>query len=220
MDLEKFRDDVYNITEKLSSKLNEQSSPKLSYVREVLIELYQKNLVKINHSVLELIVASNLISKGYSVDVEKKISDILICDIFAQNGNKNEIVEIETGFTPPEHALDTVDYYSGRIMSKIARYSKYCTKFSLATPVIGILPIPKLFLTNPKNRTKNEVEVIQAHCNRFYKNPPINFEDIRNARLDSVYLIHIDKGIAKELTPSEYIDLTENVLRKSEINSF
>ena len=100
-------------------------------------------------------------------------------------------------------------------MSKIARYSKYCTKFSLATPVIGILPIPKLFLTNPKNRTKNEVEVIQAHCNRFYKNPPINFEDIRNARLDSVYLIHIDKGIAKELTPSEYIELTEKVLKKS-----
>lgn len=220
MDLEKFRDDVYNITEKLSSKLNQQDAPKLTFVREKLIEMYQKNLVKINHSVLELIMASNLISKGFSVDVEKKLSDILICDIFAENGNDSEIVEIETGFTPPEHALDTIDYYSGRIMSKIARYSKYCSKFSLATPVIGILPIPKLFLIPPKNRTEMEIEKIHTHCNRFYKNPPINYDDIKNAEVHSVYLIHIDKGIAKELTPSEYLESTEKIREKSEFNSF
>ena len=76
MDLEKFRDDVYEITEKLSKNLQENDVPKLNYVRQRLIELYQENLVKINHSVLELICASNLISRGYTVDAEKSVSDI------------------------------------------------------------------------------------------------------------------------------------------------
>jgi len=71
LDLEKFRDDVYELTEKLSRHLQENDIPKLNYVRQRLIEMYQENLVKINHSVLELICASNLISRGYVVDAEK-----------------------------------------------------------------------------------------------------------------------------------------------------
>jgi len=172
MDLEKFRDDVYKITEKLTLRIDQKDAPKLAFVRDVLIEMYEKNLVKINHSVLELISAANLIAKGYSVDIEKRISDILICDVFAIKGYKKDIIEIETGFTPPEHALDTLDYYSARIISKISRYSKYCSKFSLATPAIGLLPIPKLFLKSPKEREKNEIQKIKSHCDRFYKNPP------------------------------------------------
>ncbi len=142
MDLEKFREDVYQVTEKLSQNLQESDIPKLNYVRQRLIEMYQENLVKINHSVLELICASHLISRGYTVDAEKSVSDILVSDIYAKKGDGSTIIEIETGFTPPDHALDTVDYYIARIISKIARYSQHCSKFSLATPVIGVLPIP------------------------------------------------------------------------------
>ncbi|HET6517700.1 MAG TPA: hypothetical protein VFG25_05725 [Nitrosopumilaceae archaeon] len=218
MDLEKFRNDVYEITETLSHHLNKNDLPKLNYVRQKLIELYEQNLVKINHSVLELICAANLIKNGYSVDVEKSISDILVCDLFATKGDGTTIVEIETGFTPPEHALDTVDYYIARIISKIARYSKFCSKFSLATPVIGILPIQKLFLYPPNARDKDEISKIKSFCDRYYKNPPIEFDDILNARLHSVYLINIDKGFAKELDPNGYLELTEGLLSKSEVD--
>lgn len=218
MDLEKFRNDVYEITETLSHHLNKNDLPKLNYVRQKLIELYEQNLVKINHSVLELICAANLIKNGYSVDVEKSISDILVCDLFATKGDGTTIVEIETGFTPPEHALDTVDYYTARIISKIARYSKFCSKFSLATPVIGILPIQKLFLYPPNARDKDEISKIKSFCDRYYKNPPIEFDDILNARLHSVYLINIDKGFAKELDPNGYLELTEGLLSKSEVD--
>ncbi|MEE9563812.1 MAG: hypothetical protein V3V69_02665 [Nitrosopumilaceae archaeon] len=218
MDLEKFRNDVYEITETLSHNLNKNDLPKLNYVRQRLIELYEKNLVKINHSVLELICAANLIYHGYSVEVEKSVSDILVCDLFATKGDGTTIIEIETGFTPPEHALDTVDYYTARIISKISRYSKFCSKFSLASPVIGILPIPKLFLTPPNAREKNEVSKIKSFCDRFYKNPPIEFVDILNAHLHSVFLINIDKGFAKELDPNGYVDLTEKLLYKSEVD--
>ncbi len=217
MDLEKFRNDVYDMTERLSKNLKENDMPKLNYVRQQLIEMYQKNLVKINHSILELICASNLISRGYAVDVEKDVSDILVCDIYAKKGGGNTIIEIETGFTPPEHAMDTVDYYAARIMSKISRYSQHCTKFSLATPVTGILPISKIFLLPPNARKKEDVNKVKNLCDRYYKNPPINYDDILNAHLHSIYLINIDKGFAKELDPQGYVDLTKNLLGSSEV---
>ena len=218
MDLEKFTDDVYAITEKLSANHDDKIKSKLNFVRQRLIELYEKNLVKINHSVLEIICASNLVSYGYTVDVEKSLSDVLVCDIFATKGDGTSIIEIETGFTPPEHALDTVDYYIARIASKIARYSKYCSKFALATPVIGILPIPKLFLKPPSERSQTDIKNVQNLCDRYYKNPKINSDDLLNARLHSIYLINIDKGFAKEMDPCSYVELTNKLQEKSEVN--
>jgi hypothetical protein len=218
LDLEKFRNDVNAVTDRLSSKLSEEDLPKLNFVSQQLIEMYKKNLVKINHSVLELICASELIANGYAVEVEKKISDILVCDLFAQKGDGDTIIEIETGFTPPDHAMDTIDYSTARIMSKIARYSKYCSKFSLATPVTGIIPIPKVFLIPPNARKKEDIKKVQDLCDRYYKNPPINYDDILNARLHSIYLINVDKNFAKSLDPQGYVDLTEKLLERSKIS--
>jgi len=217
MDLGKFSNDVNEMTEKLSRSLKENDIPKLNQVKQQLIEMYKKNLVKINHSILELICANNLISRGYSVEVEKDISDILVCDIYAKKGGGTTIIEIETGFTPPEHAMDTVDYFAARIMSKIARYSQYCSKFSLATPVVGILPISKIFLLPPAARNKDDVQKIKDLCDRYYKNPVVKYDDILNAHLHSIYLINIDKGFAKELDPQGYVELTDNLLGRSEV---
>ena len=218
MDVEKFQDDVYAITELLSKNLSPELTPKLNFVRQNLIESYKKNLVKINHSVLELICAAELISHGFTVDVEKSISDILVCDLFGKKGDGTAIIEIETGFTPPEHALDTVDYYAARIVSKIARYSKYCGKFSLATPVVNILPMSELFLLPPNARNLDDVKKLKKLCDRFYKNPKINLEDIQNAHIHSVYLINTDKGFAKELDPELYLQLTKQLMKQSEID--
>lgn len=217
MDLEKFQKDVCDVTEKLSVHLKKEDIPKLNYVRQQLIEMYQRNLVKINHSVLELICAANLIANGYSVEVEKQVSDILVCDLFAKKGGGDTIIEIETGFTPPDHALDTNDYLTARIMSKIARYSKYCAKFSLATPAIGIVPIPKIFLIPPNARKNDDVQKVQELCDRYYKNPPIIYDDILNARLHSIYLINVDKKFAKPLDPQGYVELTQKLLERSEV---
>ena len=218
MDVEKFQDDVYTITELLSKNLSPELLPKLNFVRQNLIEYYKKNLVKINHSVLELICASELISHGFSVDVEKPISDVLVCDLFGKKGDETAIIEIETGFTPPEHALDTVDYYAARIVSKIARYSKYCGKFSLATPVVNIVPISDIFLLSPNARKPEDVKKLKKLCDRFYKNPQIKLEDIQNAHIHSVYLINTDKGFAKETDPEKYLEMTKQLIMQSEID--
>jgi len=218
LDLEKFRDDVYVVTDRLSDQLQKDDIPKLNYVRQRLIELYEQNLVKINHSVLELICAANLVSRGYAVDVEKQLTNSLVCDVYAKKDEHTTIIEIETGFTPPEHALDTIDYYVSRIVSKISRYSKFCDEFSLATPVIGMLPIHRVFLNPPSLRSEDEIKKIKTGCDRFYKNPPIEFDDILNAKLDSIYLINIDKDFAKEIDPVSYYKLAASLLEKSEID--
>ena len=218
MDLTKFENDVNYMTENLSAKLKTHDRHKLEFVRDQLIEMYKKNLVKINHSILELICAANLIARGYRVYVEKDVSDILVCDIYAKKGGGDTIIEIETGFTPPEHAMDTFDYYAARIMSKIARYSQHCSKFSLAIPAVGLLPLAKLFLLPPNARKKEDVTKIQILCDRYYKNPSISFDDILNAHLHSIYLINIDQGFAKELDPQGYVELTEALLGRSNID--
>ena len=100
MDLEKFQNDVYEITERLGKNLNDNEIPKLNYVRQRLIDLYGENLVKINHSVLELICAANLIGRGYTVDAEESVSDILVCDIFAKKDDDSAIMEIEQDLLP------------------------------------------------------------------------------------------------------------------------
>ena len=218
MDVEKFQDDVYSITELLSEHLPPELTPKLNFVRQTLIEFYKKNLVKINHSILELICAAELISHGFSVDVEKSVSNILVCDLFGKKGDETSIIEIETGFTPPEHALDTVDYYVARIVSKIARYSKYCGKFSLATPVVNILPISDIFLLPPNARKPEDIMKLKKLCDRFYKNPQIKLEDIQNAHIHSIYLINTDKGFAKEMDPEMYLQITKQLMSQSEID--
>jgi hypothetical protein len=102
-------------------------------------------------------------------------------------------------------------------MSKIARYSQHCSKFSLATPAVGLLPISKIFLLPPIARNKDDVQKIKDLCDRYYKNPPIQYDDILNAHLHSIYLINIDKGFAKELDPQGYVDLTIHLLKRSEV---
>lgn len=209
---------MYDVTNRLAPQLQKDDLPKLNYVRQRLIDLYQQNLVKINHSVLELICAANLVARGFTVDVEKQLTNSLVCDIYAKKGDHVTIVEIETGFTPPEHALDTIDYYVSRIVSKIARYSKHCNEFSLATPVIGMLPLHRVFLNPSTLRPENEIRKIKTLCDQFYKNPPIEYDDILNAKLNSIYLINIDKGFAKEIDPVSYYKLTASILEKSEID--
>ncbi|MGI0069676.1 MAG: hypothetical protein ACREAN_05410, partial [Nitrosopumilaceae archaeon] len=63
-----------------------------------------------------------------------------------------------------------------------------------------------------------EVQKIKSLVDRFYKNPPIETEDILNAHLHSIYLINIDKGFAKQLDPYTYLELTEKLQNASELD--
>src|SRR5207248_1863663 len=174
LDLERFSADVNTLSNKMIVGESEEIIERMNFVKQRLIELYIRNIVKINHSALELVCARHLIHYGYTVDVEKQLTDILVCDLHATKGDGVAIVEIETGFIPPEHALDPLSYYSARIASKIARYSKFANQFVLATPPVSILPIPRIFGRPPRDRRHAEIQQVKLLCDKYYRNPPVS----------------------------------------------
>jgi integrase len=185
---------------------------RMDFVKFRLIELYKRNIVKINHSAMELVCARHLIRYGYAVDVERQLNDILICDLYATKGEGEAIVEIETGFIPPEHALDPLSYYSARVASKIARYSKFANQFVLATPPVSVLPIPKIFRRPPRDRSREEIKKVKELCDRYYRNPPISFSEVLNSRLHIIYIINVDQGKVIEMDVDSYFDATEGMV--------
>jgi hypothetical protein len=212
LDLERFVADVTSLSGRMSIGESEEILERMNFVKNRLIELYRRNLVKINHSAMELVCAKHLIRYGYTVDVEKQLTDILICDVYAEKGDGAAIVEIETGFIPPEHALDPLSYYAARIASKIARYSKYANQFVLATPPVSILPIPSLFRRPPRDRRLSEIKKVKALCDKYYKNPPVTEDEILNGRLHITYIINIDAGKVVEMDIDSYFEHVGHML--------
>ena len=204
MDNEKFGIDLDSLLSRLFPDRSDPAFGKLDAVRAKLVEMHKQNLVKINHSAMEVICAKHLILKGYEVDVEHSVGGTLVCDLFGVKGEGRAVVEIETGFVPPEHALDPTSYYSARVASKVARYSTFADKFSLGSPLYQVLPIPSLLLKPPRMREIEEIEEAKALCDRYYRNPPITLEEIAVARVHSIFLIDVDSGYVREFDPETY----------------
>src|SRR5919205_4175696 len=200
----------------MSAGESEEIVERMNFVKNRLIELYMRNLVKINHSAMELVCAKHLIRYGYKVDVEKQLTDILICDVYAEKGDGVAIVEIETGFIPPEHALDPLSYYAARIASKIARYSKYANQFVLATPPVSILPIPKIFRRPARFRSEQELQQVKRLCDKYYLNPTVTPSEILNGRLHMIYIINIDEGKVIEMDIDSYFESIKNMMSLAE----
>jgi integrase len=215
LDLERFTADVTNLATKMTVGQPVEIIMRMDFVKSRLIELYKRNIVKINHSAMELVCARHLIRYDYAVDVERQLNDILICDLYATKGDGEAIVEIETGFIPPEHALDPLSYYSARVASKIARYSKFANQFVLATPPVSILPIPKLFRRPPRDRGRDEINRVKELCDRYYRNPPVSFNEILNSHLHMIYIINVDQGKVTEMDIDSYFDAVEGMSSNS-----
>ena len=209
--VERFEEDLDLIVDRLCSGESDKVCRQIFRLRNKLIRLYKKNLVKINHSVMELVSAKYLILSGYRVDLEYTL-DGLSCDIYALKGLGTLIIEIETGYVPPEHAIDPITYRKARITSKITRYSGYAEKFALAAPPYYALWFPLALVKPPRYRTSNEIREIKNLCDLYYKNPPVSFEDIRNARLHAIYIIDVDNGVVKETDPNTYLERIQQAL--------
>lgn len=199
--------DVDAVLEKLSTKLDSEENEKLAVLRDELILMYRKNLVKINHTVMELIVASYLIKDGFNVTLEYNLNGIS-CDVYGKKGLGSLIVEVETGFVPPDHALDPMTYLKARITSKITRYSSFSNKFILASTPYYIMQIPASLSKPPRFRTDEEIDQMKLLCDLYYTNPPVSIEEIRNSRLHSVYIVDVDNVKVKEIEVNEYLGKT------------
>jgi hypothetical protein len=202
---DKFERDLLTLLERLNYNSESATKNKLVILKDCLVKLQQQNLVKINHSVMELVCAKYLIEKGYEVKIEHQLNDLLTCDLYGDKGLGNLILEIETGFIPPENALAPLTYTSARLASKIIRYSSFAGKFALGVPQHYILPFPRVLAKPPRNRTDTEIEQIKALCDAYYQKPPVTIEEIRNARIHEIYIIDVDRTRVKAIDPEAYL---------------
>jgi hypothetical protein len=233
----KFSRDMNRLLDKLNSKTEPEVMQQLEAICQNLIELNQRRLVKINHSVMEVICAKYLIEQGYEVKVEHPLDrGSLSADIFAKRvyekqstfqedsshntkktiddkvSRKGEtlLVEVETGFVPPEGALSPGLYRQARIATKIARYSGHAKKFALATPNYHVVQVPNVLLGPPDMRSSDELQELKRLCDSYYYSPPIPLETLARVELDAIYILDVDFYSVIPTAPNQYL---ETVLR-------
>jgi len=201
----KFEHDLTLLLSRLTVDVTPEVENKLNMLKDWLLKLQKENVVKINHTVMELVCAKFLIQKGYEVQLEYPLNELLTCDLYGIKGLGNLIVEVETGFISPENALAPLTYTTARLASKIIRYSSFAGKFALGVPPHYILPFPATLAKPPRNRTDLEIEQIKNICDAFYHKPPVTLEEIRNARIEGIYIIDVDRVKVQEIDPEAYL---------------
>jgi hypothetical protein len=206
LDVKRFKADLYDLASRACRDEAGEVRSKVYRTADALVKLYRKNAVKINHSALELVCARELIRQGYAVKVEHRLSRSLVCDLIGEKGGRSVMVEIETGFIPPEAALEPSEYARGRIASKVARYSGFAERFALGTTPTYILDFPRFFVRPPHTRRREEAAEIKALVDKYYAKPPVSVEAVMRARLHSVFVVDVDAATAWERDPGSYAD--------------
>jgi hypothetical protein len=219
---DKFTRDIDRLLAKIKPTTSPEGMEKLAEVRSTLVELRKRRLVKINHSVMELLCARHLIENGYHVAVEHLLDGgALVADIYAtryngnnqsqntdlqNNSNGTLVVEVETGFVPPEAALAPGRYRQARIAAKIARYSGHAQAFALATTHYHVLQVPKVLLRPPKDRSSEEIQQLKTLCDYYYTSPPILIYELAQTEVDAIYIINVDQERVVKVPPHRYLD--------------
>ncbi len=226
----KFAHDMDALLEQLHPATDSEIMNQLVPIRDRLVELNRKRLVKINHSVMQVICAKHLIEQGYSVKVEHPLlGGQLMADLFAIRKKEPAIeydiesvlisehlglpkdmealvVEIETGYVPPKAALYPVKYRETRMAAKIARYCRYSHRFGMATPNYHVLQIPRILMLTSDQRNREKLERLKEKCDVFYQEPPILLESLVMSEVDSIYVINVDQVTLTEIPPEKYLD--------------
>lgn len=202
--MDEFERDLNTAVDRMRDELNQHEYSQILGLRKRLLELHEKKVVKINHSIMELVCSKHLIQSGFEVELEHMLERVS-CDIYAVKGYGSLIVEVETGFVPPEHALDPINYLRSRIASKITRYSGFANKFCISTPPHYVIQIPLTLSKPPRFRAQDEITALKKLCDIYYTNPPVTLDEIRNARLHAVYTLDVDSVSVREWDVNEYI---------------
>jgi hypothetical protein len=216
--------------DQLQTTSEAETMDQLAEIRNRLVELNRRRLIKINHSVMQLICAKHLIEQGYKVKSEHPlVGGQLIADLFAVRDREPDlehdieavmiserlglsaekealVVEIETGYVPPKAALYPTRYRETRNAAKIARYCRYSHCFGLATPSYHVLQIPGILLKPPLLREIDEIQRIKEECDLFYKSPPILLDALKLSEIDQIYIINVDQCSVIQVAPHEYLD--------------
>lgn len=205
----KFEHDLDSIYKKLITGIDEEDIYELMRLKEKLLDMYRRQLVKSNHSIMELIVATSFLKNGWKVDVEHRLNQLLVCDVYCEKDGIIAIVEVETGFVPPENALDPIAYRLARIASKAARYSPHADIFYFAVPSYHILQIPKVLILPLKDRSaySEKLKELKKLCDEYYRNPPIELKELLMAKIDGILLLNVDNAVVRYISVRDYYSM-------------
>ncbi len=199
-----FKARLERLYEELSNGLKPPEAGNLLSIVKLICKLWDRRAVKSNHSVMEIVCAWHLIRQGYKVQVEVDLENDLICDLYAIKDGDSLIVEIETGFVPPENAFDPLTYRLARILGKVARYCSYTDFFALATPPYHILQIPEFLVLDKEERSLRDGLRLKKIIDKYYKNPPVDLWDVMQSKVDFIYIVDVDQRQVYEFLPIEY----------------
>ncbi|MEM1649268.1 MAG: hypothetical protein QXX47_00075 [Sulfolobales archaeon] len=207
-------DDIYTAlvgyVNKISSSSEKSYRILISFI-DKLVELNKIRALSLNHSMMELAVARYLVESGFeNVDIEIKLDADLVADVVGYKGART-VVEIETGFVPAEYSHEPLQYLKARLTSKIARYSALADVFILAFPTYYLPPIPKILLKKPKERAPTILKELKSLVDKYYRNPPIDYELIERSLVQKLFVLNVDSGRVIELSPEDLIEIYEAI---------
>ncbi len=225
---DEFARDLDSLLSRIRSTADSETIDQLLEIRNRLVALKKQQLVQINHSVMEVICARHLIAMGYDVKVEYPLDNgTIIADIFATRPRQSDVpnskrltgiaredgfsedtetllVEVETGFVPPMAALAPVQYSHARMAAKTARYGGHGDHFALATPIYNVLPIPDQLFDAPGVRSREDTDRLKVLCDVYYRSPPVTWESLAAARIDSIYVVDVDSTSVVRVQAPDY----------------
>lgn len=134
----------------------------LSRVLDILnLEVSRGGIAKY-HALLQFIIALDLYRRGFDVSVEEPVDGGLKADVYAESPEGRVIVEVETGYVPPDRIYSLEDFLRFKIAFKAIAYSAHADLFIVATPSHITLPIPHELLKPIEDRDPLDVAKIKS----------------------------------------------------------
>jgi len=139
----------------------------LSRVIDVLDLEVSRGAIAGYHALLQFIVAMDLYSRGFDVSVEEPVDGGFKADVYAEGPQGSVIVEIETGYVPPDKVRVLEEFLEAKVAFKAVAYSPYADLFIVAAPShVRLLVAPEL-LKPVEDRDILDVMVIRDLASRY-----------------------------------------------------
>jgi hypothetical protein len=139
----------------------------LSRVLDVLELEVSRGGIARYHAMLQFLVALDLHRRGFDVSVEEPVDGGFKADVYAEGPTGRVIVEIETGYVPPDRMYELEGFLEAKVAFKAVAYSFYTDLFVVATPSHMSLSIPEELLKPIESRSVEDVIAIRELALRY-----------------------------------------------------
>ncbi len=166
------------------------------------LALYETKNLTLNHVLAEVLIAHYLAFRGYgSVDIEHTIGSSK-CDVYAASKRAALCIEIEFGFVPPKHILDSFEYSIARHVKKAVQTLKSGIPYiSFAYPRNYVPPLPLELLRPPSTRSRSRLRELAALVRKYM---PLDDEEealLGQVQVYSILIFDFSSARVIELMP-------------------